>query len=53
MATKSIQKNISITDRRLAKRLLLALDNAKSKQSKTIKLKRVEKKPRGRQWQGH
>ena len=40
MATKSILKNVSITDKRLAKGLLLALENAKNKQSKKVELKR-------------
>ena len=40
MATKSILKNVSITDKRLAKGLLSALENAEKKQSKTVELKR-------------
>ena len=48
MATKSILKNISITERRQAKRLLLALENVKNKQSKTVKLKRSLEDVRGK-----
>ena len=40
MATKSMLKNISITDKRLARGLLSALKNAENKQSKTVELKR-------------
>ena len=40
MATKSILKNVSITDKRLAKGLLSALENAEKKQSKMVELKR-------------
>ena len=39
MATKSILKNVSITDKRLAKGLLSALENAEKKQSKAVELK--------------
>ena len=47
MATKSMLKNISITDRRLAKGLMSALKNAENKQSKTVKLKRRLEEVRG------
>ena len=36
MATKSISKNIDIRDKNLAKKFVLALENAENKTSKTV-----------------
>jgi len=40
MATKSILKNINITDTRMAKGLISALENAENKSSKPVTLKK-------------
>ena len=53
MATKSILKNVGITDKRLAKGLLSALENAEKKQSKTVELKRRLEEVKGEDIKEH
>lgn len=47
MATKSMLKNIDIKDTKLAHQLILALENASSKQSKNVTLSRTYQDVRG------
>jgi iron(III) transport system ATP-binding protein len=41
MATKSIYKNVIIKDARLSRNLVSALENAKKKQSKDVRLSKT------------
>ncbi len=47
MATKSILKNVDIKDKKLGKQLVIALENASSKQSKQVTLSRTYQDIRG------
>ena len=47
MATKSILKNVDIKDENLGKSLVVALENAASKRSKTVSLSRTYSDVRG------
>ncbi len=47
MATKSMLKNVDIKDRKLGKQLVLALEHASEKKSKTVSLSRTYKEVKG------
>ena len=47
MATKSILKNVDIKDKKLGKSLVVALENAADKHSKTVQLSRTYEDVRG------
>lgn len=47
MSTKSMLKNVDIKDKKLGKQLVVALENAAAKRSKTVELSRSYRDIRG------